>query len=79
MHRTGHPHAGFFSGVEVEHTPAHGMKTLFVIGYHVQDRIDKMLYQTNLHDQPEPIKHIFFGANDSYRPCTPDEHTAWKT
>ena len=78
MHRTGHPDAGLFSGVEVEHTPAHGMKTLFVIGYHVQDSIDKMLYQANFHNQPEPIKHIFFGANDSYRPGTPDEHTAWE-
>ena len=24
----------FFTGVEIEHTPAYGMKTLFVVGVH---------------------------------------------
>ena len=24
----------FFTGIEIEHTPAHGMKTLFVVGEH---------------------------------------------
>ena len=24
----------FFTGIEIEHTPAHGMKTLFVTGVH---------------------------------------------
>ena len=24
----------FFTGIEIEHTPAHGMKTLFVVGVH---------------------------------------------
>lgn len=78
MNRSGHESADFFYGQEVEHTPCHGMKTLFVVGYQVQDSIDAMLYQANFQNQPESIKHIFFGANDSYRPRTPAEHTAWE-
>lgn len=78
MHRTGHHDAGFFSGVEVEHTPAHGRPTLFVVGYQVQDDIDAALQHINVAGLPAPTQHIFFGANDSYRPCTADEHTAWE-
>ena len=32
MEREGHATANFFIGTEVEHSPAHGMKTLFVVG-----------------------------------------------
>ena len=70
MNRAGHESADFFFGNEVEHTPAHGMKTLFVIGYRDQTEIEQ-------HLRPN-IKHIFFGANDSYRPRTPADHTAWE-
>ena len=73
MNRSGHESADFFYGDEVEHTPAHGMPTLFVVGYQQQADIEKAL------EQRLPIKHIFFGANDSYRPTTPAEHTAWET
>jgi hypothetical protein len=70
MNRLGHESADFFLGQEVEHTPAHGMDTLFVIGYHTQEEIEQHLNRD--------IRHIFFGANDSYRPTTPAEHTAWE-
>jgi hypothetical protein len=43
MNRLGHENADFFFGNEVEHTPAHGMKTLFVIGYHQQEEIKAVL------------------------------------
>jgi hypothetical protein len=72
MNRSGHERADFFFGDEVEHTPAHGMPTLFVVGYQQQADIEKAL------EQRLAIKHIFFGANDSYRPTTPAEHTAWE-
>ena len=35
MNRAGHEDVSFFIGTEVEHSPAFGLKTLFVIG--VQD------------------------------------------
>lgn len=72
MNRTGHESADFFYGREVEHTPAQGMPTLFVVGYHTQETIEEQLRRC-LH-----VRHIFFGANDSYRPSTPAEHTAWE-
>ena len=61
MNRAGHENAEFFFGDEVEHTPAFGKRTLFVIGYHTPEEILERL------DDPFAINvdHIFFGANDS--------------
>lgn len=59
----------FFIGNEVEHTPAYGMRTLFVTG--VQD---KYVIASKL----DGCQHIFFGANHSYNPSTPEEHSAWE-
>lgn len=65
----------FFKGIEVEHTPAHNMMTLFVTG--IQDITE--IEQRLVHSQFElPIDHIFFGANHSYKPSTFDEWTAWE-
>ncbi|MBT17190.1 MAG: hypothetical protein CMO59_14610 [Verrucomicrobiales bacterium] len=60
----------FFTGVEVEKTPAFGLKTLFVTGLQSCDIIEK-------HYQDEHCEHIFFGANHSYKPRKNDEHNAW--
>jgi len=60
----------FFTGVEVEKTPAFGMKTLFVTG--VQNYNEIMEYYTN-----EQCEHIFFGANHSYNPKTSDNFEDW--
>ena len=49
----------FFTGIEVEHTPAYGMETLFVDGIHTVETVRKKLGD---------IKHIFFGANHSFNP-----------
>lgn len=73
MIRQGHESANFFFGEEVEHTPALGRPTLFVIGYHTVQEIEDKL------DIPCSVDHIFFGANDSYRPVTADDHVAWET
>ena len=40
MIRQGHESADFFFGEEVEHTPALGRPTLFVIGYHTVEEIE---------------------------------------
>ena len=49
----------YFTGNEVEHTPAYGMYTLFVTGVQPTIHIEEMLLQYN------QIEHIFFGANHS--------------
>jgi len=79
MNRSGHNSADFFIGTEVEHTPAHGRSTLFVIGYQTVEAIESALAQSAPHwGDPHITQHIFFGANDSYRPGTPAEHTGWE-
>ncbi len=69
----------FFTGVEVEKTPAFGMKTLFVTGKQDYNEIEKRFY--NVVDQDgnksSNIEHIFFGANHSYNPVTADEFEDW--
>ena len=64
----------FFTGVEVEHTPAWGMQTLFVVGVQPIEEIEQALaistYET---------RHIFFGANHSYNPYCPDQHDIWES
>ena len=79
MNRAGHESADFFWGTEVEHTPALGQNTLFVIGYQTQDSIQALLDdRNNLSDATKHVNHIFFGANDSYHPGSPSEATAWE-
>jgi len=58
----------FFIGTEVEHTPAFGLKTLFVTGIHPVDEI-----ALNLNG----AEHIFFGANHSFNPAYND-YDGWK-
>jgi len=61
----------FFIGKEVEHTPAYGMDTLFVTGLH-------SVYQILSAKGTEEIGHIFFGANHSFNPKTPEEWRQWE-
>jgi hypothetical protein len=51
----------YFIGTEIEHTPAYGKKTLFVVGIQPVEDIWKMLSN-------QYIEHIFFGANHSFNP-----------
>lgn len=57
MEREGHENVDFFVGTEVEHTPAFGKKTLFVVGLQTVDDILE-----NVHG----CEHIYFGANMSF-------------
>ena len=56
----------FFVGNEVEHTPAYGMKTLFVTGIQTPHEIQKHYTDNN-------CEHIFFGANHSFNPDTDED------
>jgi len=79
MKRAGHEFIDFFWGQEVEHTPAFGMNTLFVVGYQTQERIQETLNERNdLIDIDRHVHHIFFGANDSFHPGTEAEVVAWE-
>lgn len=51
--------ASFFVGVEVEKTPAYNMKTLFVVGLHSPEIIEKLANDRD-------IEHIYLGANHSF-------------
>ena len=72
MNRDGHNHANIFVGTEVEHTPAFGMKTLFVVG--VQE-IELIQVAAAAHQ----CDHIYFGANQSFVPDgTADFYAPWE-
>ena len=60
----------FFTGTEVEKTPAFGLKTLFVTG--IQNFHDIIEFYNR-----EGCEHIFFGANHSYQPITSDDFEDW--
>jgi len=69
----------FFIGNEVEHTPAFGMRTLFVTGVHHEQVIEHLLNEENSYnDSSKHIKHIFFGANHSFNPEY-DNYQEWKS
>jgi hypothetical protein len=59
----------FFTGIEIEHTPAYGKKTLFVTGVQSVESIALNL---------QGCEHIFFGANHSFNPSGYDEHKQWE-
>lgn len=61
----------FFIGNEVEHTPAFGMRTLFVTGVQPIEAIEGVLTNND-------VKHIFFGANHSFNPVDYFEHKEWE-
>ena len=68
MKRDGHENVKFFHGIEVEHTPAHGKRTLFVVGIQSTDDIAQHL---------DGCDHIYFGANMSFPKLTTDA-PGWK-
>jgi hypothetical protein len=73
MNREGHDNVNFFTGTEVEKTPAFGKQTLFVVGI---QPVDEIVYHFDRN--PRGIEHIFFGANHSFYPQTPTEWDRWE-
>lgn len=61
----------FFIGIEIEHTPAHGMRTLFVSGVQDADEILELASDNN-------CTHIYFGANQSFPNIATDDTDAWR-
>lgn len=78
MNRPEHDNTNFFVGTEVEHTPAYGKKTLFVIGlqdYHEIIRIVKDSWP--LLDESQHIGHVYFGANMSFPKLSVNDGAGW--
>lgn len=59
MNREGHDNVSMFIGTEVEHTPAFGSRTLFVVGLQDPQIILQEFDNNN-------CEHIYFGANQSF-------------
>lgn len=72
MNRAGHKDVKFFFGKEVEHTPAYGIDTLFVVGVQavedIKDALARSTYETD---------HIYFGANMSFPNPPVNDFHAW--
>ena len=67
MNRPEHNNVNFFIGTEVEHTPAYGMETLFVVGIQKVKDIEFIVGErSSLLDKSKHITHIYFGANQSF-------------
>jgi len=71
MNRAGHTEVSFFIGTEVEHTPAFGLRTLFVVG--VQD--PQIVLQEFSNNNCE---HIYFGANQSFPALDKNDSVGWR-
>lgn len=61
----------FFIGTEVEHTPAFGKKTLFVIGIQDPNKINALYNNNN-------CEHIYFGANMSFPNPAVNDIATWE-
>lgn len=72
MNRQGHNAVSFFVGNEVEHTPAHGKKTLFVVGIHDANGVMDLALAND-------CCHIYFGANQSFPNLDCNDAVAWRT
>jgi len=71
MNRAGHNDISFFIGKEVEHTPAFGLTTLFVVG--IQD--SQIAMQEALNND---CTHIYFGANQSFPNLDKNDGDNWR-
>jgi hypothetical protein len=75
MNRQGHNNVDFFVGEEIEHTPALGKPTLFVVGLQPVEQIFWQIDQVNSRSIM-PITHVYFGANQSFpNPAVNDAET----
>ena len=73
MNRQGHEAVSFFVGTEVEHTPAFGQRTLFVVGLH-----DPHTVLNKIKNLRETVEHIYFGANQSFPALDINDGEAWR-
>lgn len=71
MNRQGHEDVNFFVGTEVEHTPAFGLRTLFVVGVQDSFKIMDTAYR-------QGCLHIYFGANQSFPRLDVNDGDGWR-
>jgi hypothetical protein len=71
MNRAGHNEVSFFIGKEVEHTPAFGLTTLFVVD--LQD--SQIVLQEAMNNN---CTHIYFGANQSFPKLDTNDGDGWR-
>jgi hypothetical protein len=71
MDRPGHETVNFFVGTEVEHSPAYGQKTLFVVGVQDADTVMDMALANE-------CTHIYFGANQSFPKLDTNDGDGWR-
>jgi hypothetical protein len=71
MNREGHKAVSFFIGTEVEHTPAFGLQTLFVVGVQDPQIVLQALDNNN-------CDHIYFGANQSFPALDKNDAEGWR-
>lgn len=77
MIREGHEQVDFFVGTEVEHTPAFGQLTLFVVGVQSANDIN-LAIDTHYKLGGHPITHIYFGANQSFPNPDINDGPTWR-
>jgi hypothetical protein len=78
MNRPEHDNTKFFIGTEVEHTPAYGKKTLFVIGVQDYHDILEIVVDSQSHlDASQHIEHVYFGANMSFPKLSVNDGASW--
>ncbi len=70
MDRPGHENIRFFTGIEVEHSPAHELPTLFVVGVQPVEDIEFWALNSN-------SSHIYFGANQSFPNPDINDSVVW--
>jgi hypothetical protein len=61
----------YFTGIEIERTPAYGMKTLFVVGVQHAEEIIELAKE-------KECRHIYFGANQSFPNLATDDADGWR-
>lgn len=71
MNREGHESVSFFVGTEVEHSPAYGKKTLFIVGLQEPISIIAQAQRNN-------CEHIYFGANQSFPNPDVNDAEVWR-
>ena len=62
----------YFIGTEVENTVMKGERTLFVVGVHPVDEIQR-------HADANNIRHLYFGTSQSFTPKTVGDWTDWNS
>lgn len=80
MNRPDHFEKDFFVGREIEHSPAYGLMTLFVIGLQPIEEIMKIVKQSQQNlDINQHITHVYFGADRSFpRKITTNDYENWQ-